>query len=122
MLIESLVKNWKEWAAAKILAGIGIGAIQSTLPVYVAEWSPVNIRGIMVVAYGVWNYVGCFLAPVVLYVVQKRDVSEWRLSVYTQWAFVGIMLPIFIWLPETACRFIRVSAPDPSILCRPRLG
>ncbi|RSL39850.1 hypothetical protein CEP53_013767, partial [Fusarium sp. AF-6] len=34
----------RDWTAAKILAGIGVGALQSTLPVYIAEWSPSNIR------------------------------------------------------------------------------
>jgi len=43
------------WAGAKILAGFGVGAIQSTLPVFITEWAPVNIRGAMILAYGIWN-------------------------------------------------------------------
>ena len=43
------------WAGAKILAGFGVGAIQSTLPVFITEWAPVNIRGAMILAYGIRN-------------------------------------------------------------------
>lgn len=38
LLLETFVQNWKMWAGAKLLAGMGIGAVQSTLPVYIAEW------------------------------------------------------------------------------------
>lgn len=55
LLIETFVQNWQQWAGAKLLAGMGIGALQMTLPVYIAEFSPVNIRGSMVLAYGIWN-------------------------------------------------------------------
>lgn len=36
-MMETFVKDWKMWAGAKLLAGMGVGAIQSTLPVY-SEW------------------------------------------------------------------------------------
>lgn len=57
-LIETFTRNFRDWAGAKFLAAVGIGAIQATLPVYVTEWSPVNIRGAMIVAYGAWNQIG----------------------------------------------------------------
>ena len=79
-----------------------MGALQSTLPVYIAEWSPNNIRGAMVLTYGVWNTLGKFLAPLVLLICERIDPNEFRVPILTQWAFLGIMLPIFLWLPETA--------------------
>lgn len=50
--IETVVHDWRDWAGAKLLAGTGIGALQVTLPVYITEWSPVNMRGAMVLTYG----------------------------------------------------------------------
>ncbi|KAM5353514.1 hypothetical protein ACJ41O_000164 [Fusarium nematophilum] len=99
--LETVVRDWKDWTAAKILAGIGVGALQSTLPVYIAEWSPSNIRGAMVLTYGVWNTLGKFLAPLVLLICEKQDPFNYKVPIVTQWAFLGLMLPIFIWLPET---------------------
>ncbi|KAL2802576.1 general substrate transporter [Aspergillus granulosus] len=99
--IETLVRDWRDWAGAKVLAGMGIGAIQATLPVYVMEWAPVNIRGALIVAYGFWNTIGKFLANLVLMVVHESDPTDYKTPILTQWAFLGIMLPIFIFLPET---------------------
>lgn len=102
LIIETLVRDWRDWAGAKLLAGVGIGAIQATLPIYITEWAPVNIRGAMIVTYGFWNTIGKFLANLVLMLVQTTNELNYKLPIYTQWGFLGIMLPIFLWLPETA--------------------
>ncbi|KAL7916802.1 general substrate transporter [Trichoderma velutinum] len=99
--IETLARNWKDWAGAKLLAGIGVGCIQATLPVYVTEWSPANIRGAMILAYGFWNRIGSFLSPLVLTLIQGSEPLNYKIPILTQWGFVGIMLPIFLWVPET---------------------
>lgn len=101
LLIETFARDWRDWTGAKILAGVGVGAIQSTLPVYITEWSPANIRGAMVLVYGFWNSFGKFLPLLVLLLVQNTDPLNFRVPILTQWAFLGVMLPIFLWLPET---------------------
>lgn len=68
---------------------------------YIAEWAPSNIRGGLVLTYGVWNTLGKFLAPLVLLICERTDPLEYKIPILTQWAFLGVMLPIFIWLPET---------------------
>ncbi|KAL4878200.1 MFS general substrate transporter [Aspergillus karnatakaensis] len=118
--LETAVRDWKDWTAAKIMAGIGVGALQATLPVYIAEWSPNNIRGAMVLTYGVWNTIGKFLAPLVLLVCEKQDEMEFKIPILTQWAFLGLMLPIFMWLPETAQYYAERDLDDrgKKTLCR----
>ncbi|ODN93565.1 sugar transporter [Cryptococcus wingfieldii CBS 7118] len=102
IMIETFVHNWQQWAGAKLLAGVGIGCLQATLPIYVTEWAPVNIRGGMLLAYSCWNQTGGFLAPLILFICQKTlGAEEWKIPILSQWAFLGIMFPIFIWLPET---------------------
>lgn len=101
LFIETFARDWRDWTGAKILAGTGIGAIQSTLPVYISEWSPANIRGAMVLVYGFWNSFGKFMPLLVLLLVQESNPLNFRVPILTQWAFLGIMLPIFLWLPET---------------------
>ncbi|KAK5172683.1 uncharacterized protein LTR77_002803 [Saxophila tyrrhenica] len=101
ILLETFVRDWRGWAGAKLTAGIGIGAIQSTLPVFISEWAPANCRGAMVLAYGFWNALGKFLAPLVLTVREAADPYDYKVPILTQCAFVGIMLPILLWLPET---------------------
>ncbi|KAF7556019.1 hypothetical protein G7Z17_g1692 [Cylindrodendrum hubeiense] len=101
LILETISRDWRDWAGAKVLAGVGIGAIQATLPIYVTEWSPVNIRGAMIVAYGFWNVIGKFLANLVLMLVQETNPENYKVPILTQWGFLAIMLPIFLWLPET---------------------
>jgi hypothetical protein len=86
---------------------MGIGAIQATLPVYIMEWAPVNIRGALIVAYGFWNTIGKFLANLVLMIVQESNPMSYKIPILTQWGFLGIMLPIFVFLPETPGEFPR---------------
>lgn len=90
------------WTGAKLLAGIGIGSLQATLPVYVSEWSPANIRGAMILAYGFWNNVGKFFAPLSLYIIKNgSNPLNYKTPILTQWGFLAVMIPIFLWLPET---------------------
>ncbi|EKG12548.1 General substrate transporter [Macrophomina phaseolina MS6] len=105
LMLETFVRDWKDWTGAKMLAGIGVGCVQATLPVYISEWSPVNIRGAMVLAYGFWNAFGKFLPPLVLTLVQAEDPLNYKVPILTQWGFLGLMLPILIWLPETAAYY-----------------
>jgi MFS family permease len=104
LILETIVRNWQDWAGAKLLAGAGIGALQATLPIYITEWSPVNVRGAMIVAYGFWNVIGKFLANLTLMLVQQSHPLSYRIPIVTQWGFLAIILPIFLWLPETPGR------------------
>jgi MFS transporter, SP family, general alpha glucoside:H+ symporter len=51
IICESLATNWWTWLIAKLLAGIGVGAIQGTLPMYIAELAPTQLRGALINAY-----------------------------------------------------------------------
>ena len=51
VIAESLVRNNAGWMGAKFFAGAGIGAVQSTLPLYINELSPTQIRGLFTEAY-----------------------------------------------------------------------
>lgn len=101
LVLETLTRDWKDWTAAKVLAGIGVGALQATLPIYIAEWAPSNIRGGLVLTYGVWNTLGKFLAPLVLLICERINPLNYKTPILTQWVFLGLMAPIFLWLPET---------------------
>ena len=55
----------------------------------------------MVLAYGFWNAFGKFLPLLVLTLCENKDKFDYETPILTQWGFLGIMLPIFLWLPET---------------------
>ncbi|WWC69105.1 uncharacterized protein I206_103041 [Kwoniella pini CBS 10737] len=100
VIIESLVKGWQTWLVAKLFSGIGVGMLQATLPVYIAEISPVNLRGFLINAYTFWFCVGQLLAGVALNELTAKKVN-FRDAIYTQWGMIGVMGIIFFLIPES---------------------
>ncbi|KAF5627226.1 sugar transporter [Fusarium tjaetaba] len=80
VLAESLARTWPVWLIAKLLAGIGVGCLQSTVPTYIAETAPVRIRGGLLIAYSFWFALGAFFAPVALQKSLRR--LHWEISDY----------------------------------------
>ncbi|KAJ4311251.1 hypothetical protein N0V94_008042, partial [Neodidymelliopsis sp. IMI 364377] len=99
--VESVARRWEVWLVAKLLAGIGVGCLQSTLPTYIAEVAPVKIRGSLLMCYSFWWTVGSFFSYIALQTMAKRLPYHWLEPIYTQWAQIGIMLLIYLVLPES---------------------
>jgi hypothetical protein len=55
----------------------------------------------MVLSYGFWNRLGSFLAPLTLTLVQATRPLNYKIPILTQWGFLGLMLLIFLWIPES---------------------
>ncbi|KAJ5389244.1 putative maltose permease (MalP) [Penicillium cataractarum] len=101
VLAESLARSWPVWLIAKLLAGIGVGCLQSTLPVYISECAPVRIRGGLLMCYSLWWTIGSFFAYIALQTLSKQSPTTWLTPVYTQWIQIGIMIIIYVFLPES---------------------
>jgi MFS transporter, SP family, general alpha glucoside:H+ symporter len=48
---ESFATRWDHWLVAKLLSGMGVGMLQATLPFYISEISPTQLRGFLINAY-----------------------------------------------------------------------
>lgn len=101
VLTESVARTWPIWLIAKLLAGIGVGCMQSTLPTYIAEVAPIRIRGALLMCYSLWWTIGVFCAHLSLNQLNKRHPDNWLTPIYTQWAQIGLMLIIYVFLPES---------------------
>jgi SP family general alpha glucoside:H+ symporter-like MFS transporter len=126
-VIESVTKNWWTWLIAKLFAGIGVGSLQATLPVYISEHSPTQLRGFLINAYTLWvigwlSYrqgvcrnvgwpdfswfvVGQLMAPVALNELNATHPYDFKTAIYTQWAMIGITIIIYVFLPESPCEW-----------------
>lgn len=101
VLVECLAKSWPAWLIAKLLAGIGVGGVQSTVPTYISEIAPNRIRGGLLMLYSFWWTVGSFFAQVALRTMAKNNPTKYLNPIYTQWGQIGLMLLIYIPLPES---------------------
>ncbi|SGY51118.1 BQ5605_C001g00965 [Microbotryum silenes-dioicae] len=101
VIVECVAKNWSHWLGAKILAGVGVGAMQATLPPYIAEIAPTHLRGALVNAYSASFVVGRLLAPTVLQQENKRHPLIFRPAIYSQWAFLGVLIILWAIIPES---------------------
>ncbi|KAF4969545.1 hypothetical protein FSARC_3228 [Fusarium sarcochroum] len=101
VLAETLARSWPVWLVAKFLAGAGVGSLQATILGYISEIAPVRIRGGLLMCYSFWWTLGSFLTHVTLQRMSKTHPSNWLTPIYTQWAQVGLMLIIYLFLPES---------------------
>jgi MFS family permease len=101
VLAESLARSWPVWLVGKLLAGIGVGCLQSTIPTYISEIAPVRIRGGLLMLYSFWWTVGSFFAQIALQNLNANNPFNYLTPIYTQWAQIGIMITIYFFLPES---------------------
>jgi MFS family permease len=101
VLAESLARTWQVWLVGKLLAGIGVGCMQTTLPTYISEVAPVRIRGGLLMLYSLWWTVGTFFAYIAMQTMNKKHPHNYLTPIYTQWAQIGIMIIVYVFLPES---------------------
>ncbi|KAH7136976.1 general substrate transporter [Dactylonectria estremocensis] len=101
VLTETFARNWKVWLVAKLLAGMGVGAMQATILGYISEIAPVRVRGSMLMLYSFWWTLGSFCTHVALQRLNRQDPYDWLTPIYTQWGHIGVMAIIYICLPES---------------------
>ncbi|KAL4899290.1 hypothetical protein BDW74DRAFT_183822 [Aspergillus multicolor] len=101
VMIESFATHWDHWLVAKLFSGMGVGMLQSTMPLYLAEISPTQLKGFLINAYSFWFVIGQLFASVALNRLNASDPYNFRTPIYTQWAMVGVAGIIFVFLPES---------------------
>ncbi|CAH0003806.1 unnamed protein product [Clonostachys byssicola] len=101
VMVECVARTPQVWYLTKILGGIGVGCLQSTIPAYVSEVAPVRCRGVFLMFYSLWFSLGQFFAPVALQVMSTYAPTNYLTPIYTQWSQIGLMLIIIFFVPES---------------------
>lgn len=99
--LECAAREWRLWLVAKLFGGLGVGCMQSTIPTYIAEVAPTRVRGVLLMCYSLWWITGQFFAPVALQVMSETRPEDYLTPIYTQWSQVGLMLLIYLVVPES---------------------
>ncbi|KAF4176555.1 hypothetical protein CNMCM8927_000729 [Aspergillus lentulus] len=98
---ESFSTSWEHWLVAKLLAGMGIGMLQATLPFYISEIAPTQLKGFLINAYTFWFVLGQLFASVALNRLNAHNPYDFRTAIYSQWAMIGISIIIILIIPES---------------------
>ncbi|KAK7415760.1 hypothetical protein QQX98_005673 [Neonectria punicea] len=101
IFIETFATHWDHWLVAKLFSGMGVGMLQATLPLYLSEIAPTQLRGFYINAYSFWFVLGQLFASVALSRLNASDPFNFRTPIYSQWAMIGIAAIIFLLVPET---------------------
>lgn len=90
------------FVAGRFFAGLGVGLLSATIPLYQSETAPKWIRGTIVGAYQLAITFGLLLAAIVNNATKDRmDTGCYRIPVAVQFAWAIILVVGMIMLPET---------------------
>jgi MFS family permease len=90
------------FVAGRFFAGLGVGLLSATIPLYQSETAPKWIRGTIVGAYQLAITFGLLLAAIVNNSTKERnDTGCYRIPVAVQFAWAIILVAGMIILPET---------------------
>ncbi|KIW58165.1 hypothetical protein PV05_02712 [Exophiala xenobiotica] len=90
------------FVAGRFFAGLGVGLLSATIPLYQSETAPKWIRGAIVGCYQWAITIGLFLAAIVLNSTKNRqDTGSYRIPIAVQFAWAIILVVGMLLLPET---------------------
>lgn len=90
------------FVAGRFFAGLGVGLLSATIPLYQSETSPKWIRGAIVGCYQWAITIGLLIAAIVLNSTKNRqDTGSYRIPVAVQFVFSIILVVGMLILPET---------------------
>ncbi|KAK9772129.1 putative Major facilitator superfamily (MFS) profile domain-containing protein [Seiridium cardinale] len=99
--------------AGRFFAGLGVGLLSATVPLYQSETAPKWIRGAIVGAYQLAITIGLLIAAIVNYATQNRnDTGSYRIPVAVQFAWALILIGGLLVLPETPRFLIKKGRYD----------
>lgn len=96
----------------RILLGIGVGFANQSIPLYLSEMAPPQIRGALNIAFQLAITVGILIANLLNYGFSKMEHNGWRWSLGLAAVPALIMTAGAIFLPDTPNSFIERGQSD----------
>ena len=110
------------FVAGRFFAGLGVGLLSATIPLYQSETAPKWIRGTIVGAYQLAITFGLLLAAIVNNATKDRmDTGCYRIPVAVQFAWAIILITGMIMLPETPRFLIKQDRHEEALKSLARL-
>ncbi|RMZ92308.1 hypothetical protein DV736_g453, partial [Chaetothyriales sp. CBS 134916] len=113
VILQTIALKIPMFVAGRFFAGLGVGLLSATIPLYQSETAPKWIRGSIVGCYQWAITIGLFLAAIVNNATKDRnDTGSYRIPVAVQFAWAIILVVGMIILPETPRYLIKRGHPE----------
>lgn len=94
--------KWYQIAVGRLVAGLGVGALSSIVPMYQSESAPRQVRGAMVSAFQLFVAFGIFISYIVNYGTHNiASTASWRITMGVGFAWPLILGIGTLFLPES---------------------
>jgi MFS transporter, SP family, sugar:H+ symporter len=122
VVLQTIATAIPMFVAGRFFAGLGVGLLSATIPLYQSETAPRWIRGAIVGSYQWAITFGLLIAAIVLNATKNRqDTGCYRIPIAVQFAFAIIMIVGMIILPETPRYLIKRGKLDEAAASLARL-
>ncbi|KAJ5593391.1 hypothetical protein N7537_010295 [Penicillium hordei] len=102
VILQTISTSIPLFVAGRFFAGLGVGLLSATIPLYQSETAPKWIRGTIVGAYQLAITIGLLLAAIVNNATKDRDDTGcYRIPIAVQFAWAIILVVGMLLLPET---------------------
>jgi SP family sugar:H+ symporter-like MFS transporter len=103
VLIEITSRIWVQFAMGRFVAGLGIGALSTVVPMYQSESIPKRIRGVAVSSYQLFITLGIWTAYMVDYGTEKdyTNSAQWRIPNGLSILWALLLGTAMLFLPES---------------------
>ncbi|KAN0098412.1 putative glucose transporter rco-3 [Hyaloscypha variabilis] len=113
VILQTISVHIPLFCAGRFFAGLGVGLLSATVPLYQSETAPKWIRGTIVGCYQFSIAIGVFLSAIVANGTKNRnDTGSYRIPVAIQFLFALILIGGMLFLPETPRYLIRNGKYD----------
>lgn len=94
--------KWYQIAVGRLVAGLGVGALSSVVPMYQSESAPRQVRGAMVSAFQLFVAFGIFISYIVNFGTESLESdASWRITMGIGFAWPLILGIGTLFLPES---------------------
>ncbi|KAL4797014.1 general substrate transporter [Aspergillus venezuelensis] len=94
--------NWVQIAMGRWVAGLGVGALSSVVPMYQSEAAPRQVRGAMISAFQLFVAFGIFISYIINYGTETiQSTASWRITMGIGFAWPLILGVGALFLPES---------------------
>ncbi|KAJ5666792.1 Low-affinity glucose transporter HXT1 [Penicillium macrosclerotiorum] len=94
--------KWYQVAMGRWVAGLGVGALSSVVPIYQSESAPRQVRGAMVSAFQLFVAFGIFISYVINFGTERiHSTASWRITMGIGFAWPLILGVGTLFLPES---------------------